>query len=176
MKIKLLSLVAAAALLFSCGTSTSTTTATSTSEHSAMGIPAGIQNSFAAQYPDATNVTWSTYDATTLPIDWELTDWPALANDDYVVTFDMGGNQYFAWYDNEGTWVGSTYTVADHASLPSAVSAFIKSQYPGYTLEKVQRELWKDRLAYELKLSSGENKVKLLIGDDGTVLKQKMKD
>ncbi len=53
-----------------------------------------------------------------------------------------------------------------------------ENQFSGYTIEKVEREFWKDRQAYELKLKSNtnSNEVKLLVDANGTILKQKLKD
>src|SRR3982751_6438214 len=105
MKVRILSLLAAAAIITSCST-----TQTSTSDNAAYGgMPATIRMDFERHYPDATNITWTTYDAAALPIDWELTDWAILDNDDYVVRFDMGSDNYYAWYDANGNWIGSTY-------------------------------------------------------------------
>ena len=171
MKLRILSLLAAAAIITSC-----TTTRTSTSDNAAYaGMPASIRMDFERHYPDATNVTWATYDGSVLPIDWELTDWTVLGTDDYVVRFDMGSDNYYAWYDADGTWIGSAYTLSNTAILPSAVSTTLNNQYKGYTIESIQKETWKDKTAYELKLVSGESRVKLLVDANGTILKTKDK-
>ena len=94
MKLKIVSLVVAITLLVSCGT-----TYTSTSNNAAynVSVPSSIQGHFAVQYPDATNIVWNAYDAATVPIDWEMTGWTMLDASDYVVTFDVGTNKYYAW-------------------------------------------------------------------------------
>jgi hypothetical protein len=171
MKLRFLSLLAAAAIITSC-----TTTRTSTSDNAAYAdMPAAIRLDFERHYPDATNVTWSNYDAIAVPIDWELTDWAVLDNNDYVVRFDMGSDNYYAWYDADGTWIGSAYAVSNTALLPSAVRTTLNSQYKDYTIESIQKESWKDKTAYEFKLVNGESRVKLLIDANGTILKQKDK-
>ena len=93
-KLKLVSLVVATTLLFSCGT-----TYTSTSDNAAynVNVPSSIKGNFAVQYPDATNIVWNSYDVATVPIDWEMTGWTTLDNNDYVVTFNVGSDQYYAW-------------------------------------------------------------------------------
>jgi hypothetical protein len=171
MKSTILSLVFAMALLSACS---STKYNTSTSNE-AFSVPSGIQTSFTTLYPTATNVTWSAYDANTVPIDWELNDWTVLGSDDYVATFDMNGRRYYSWYDNNGNWVGSTYSIADYTTLPPAINTMIRDRYNAYTIEKVQREMWKDRMAYEVKLKNGDSKLKLLIDDNGNILKEKNK-
>ncbi|MGZ5189722.1 MAG: PepSY-like domain-containing protein [Flavisolibacter sp.] len=171
MKLRILSLLFAVAIVTSC-----TTTRTSTSENAAYaGMPAMIRLDFERHYPDATNITWTNYDGSTLPIDWELTDWTALGSDDYVVRFDMGSDNYYAWYDADGTWIGSSNAISSSSILPSAVTTTLNSQYKDYTIESIQKETWKDKTAYELKLVSGDNRVKLLIDSNGTIIKQKDK-
>jgi hypothetical protein len=172
MKSKIMSLLTAMVLLLSCGT----TTNTSTSSNAAYDVPSGIQTSFTTQYPNATNVVWSGYDATLVPIVWELTTWTPLDDNDYVVRFDMDNEKYYSWYDSDGNWIGSAYVVNDHNALPAAVNNTLTSQYAGYTIESVQREMWKDNTAYEIKMKNGDNKVKLLVDGNGTILKQKAKE
>lgn len=170
---QIMCLVTAAALLItSCGT-----TRTSTSSNAAFDLPVSIRSDFEAQYPTATNVTWTQFDATMTPIDWELTGWDPLDADDYVVRFDLGKEKYYAWYDSGGDWIGSAYVISDHTNLPSAVSNILTTQFKDYTIESVQREMWGSQTAYEIKLrKTDDDKVKLLIDSNGVVLKQKNKD
>jgi hypothetical protein len=171
MKLKFLGLVTAMVLLLSCGS-----TRTSTSENYAYGVPDNIHTGFIAQYPNAANIAWARYDAANLPIDWEMTGWTPMQSDDYVVQFNLDDENYYAWYDRNGNWIGSSYTVRNNASLPAAVSNLLSTQFGGYTIEKIDREFSRDRIAYEIKLRNDENKVKLLVAEDGTILKQKLKD
>jgi hypothetical protein len=175
MKLKMLSLAAFTCLLLSCGSTTSTTSNSSTSANDAYMVPATVQTTFTTQYPTASNVNWSGYDVTVVPVDWELSGWTALDANDHAVTFDLDGNRYYAWYDSDGNWIGSTYAVNDHTTLPAAVNSLITSRYSGYTIDKVQREMWKDHLAYEIKLKNGDNKIKVLVDENGNLLKEKNK-
>src|SRR5438045_428925 len=77
---KILAYAMTAFILLSCSSKKITTT----SSENAYGVPSSIQGSFQAKYPDATNVTWSHYDAIKVPIDWDLTDWNVLSPNDYV--------------------------------------------------------------------------------------------
>ena len=172
MKLRMMFPVAAALVLLSCG---STKTTTSTSTNSAYNVPSTIQTSFTTQYPTANNVVWSAYDVATVPVDWELTSWTTLSPTDHAVTFDLDGNKYHAWYDANGNWIGSAYAVTNTTSLPAAINSTITNRYPGYTIDQVQREMWKDHMAYEVKLKNGDNKVKLLVDENGNVLKEKTK-
>lgn len=170
---KFMCFVAAAALLItSCETSR-----TSTSNNAAYDLPVSIRSDFEAQYPTATNVTWSQFDAAITPIDWEMAGWAPLDADDYVVRFDLGTDNYYAYYDSDGTWVGSAYTITNHNNLTSAIYGVLNEQFKDYTIEKVQRELWGGNTAYEIKLrKSDDDKVKLLIDPNGTILKRKNTD
>jgi hypothetical protein len=171
MKNTLFSLAVASAFLFSCGT----TSYTSTSDNAAYTTPAELQTSFTTQYPTASNVTWSAYNEAAVPIDWELSGWGPIDNKGHMATFDLDGERYYALYDANNTWMGSTFTVKDHSKLPTAVQDLISSKYSGYTIEKVDQEMRKDQVAYEVKLKKDNSKVKLLVDNNGTVLKEKMK-
>lgn len=175
MKLQFMSLFVAAGLfLASCGT-----TYQSTTDNAAYNVevPLTIRSSFAALYPDANNVSWNHYDVSAVPIDWELTGWPAMDANDYVVTFNMGNDQYHAWYDSDGTWIGSTYGFTDQSRLPLNVQQMIQSKYPGYTIVDIDKEMWKDQSAYEIKLKKDDDsKIKLLVDINGNVLKEKMDD
>lgn len=165
----MMSLIAMVGLLVSCGT-----TYTSTSNNAAYNVtvPSGIQANFAAQYPDATNIVWNSYDANNVPIDWQMTEWSALDADDFVVTFNVGSNQYYGWYDNTGRLVGSAYAITDYSTLPYSVNRLLTDKYKDYTIESAQREMSGTQTAYEVKLKSGDNKVKLLVDSNGNVLKE----
>lgn len=174
MKLKILSLFAAAAFFFaSCGT-----TYQSTSDNAAynVSVPLSIRTDFAASYPDATNVVWNSYDVTTVPIDWELTGWNTLDANDFTVSFDLGGNKYYAWYDSNGDLVGSAYVVNDYNKLPYAVTSLLQNRYNTYAIDAVQREMWGSRTAYEITLKgSNDSKIKLLVDADGNILREKTK-
>ena len=169
---KILVYTMTALILLSCSSKKITTT----SSENAYGVPSSIQGSFQAKYPDATNVTWSHYDAIKVPIDWDLTDWNVLSPNDYVVSYDMKGNRYYTYYDQNGNWVGSTYAITDYNNgLPVSVNEIINKNYSAYTIEKAHRIIWKDRTAYDLKLKNGDNRIKLLVDENGTVIKEKNK-
>lgn len=174
MKLKFLSLVAAAALMISaCGH-----TYTSTSDNAAyrVTVPDNIRNSFAVAYPDATVIVWDRYDDAAVPIDWEMTGWPVLNTDAYVVSYKVGSDQYYSWYDASGNFVGTAYAISDYSRLPYAVNQLLADKYKGYTIETVQRETYKNQAAYEIKMKAiDDTKIKLLVDANGNVLKEKLK-
>jgi hypothetical protein len=173
MKSKIMRLVAAAGIfLASCST-----TYKSTSDNAAynVNVPTGIRSNFAISYPDATNVVWNSYDINNVPVDWELAGWNNLGANDYAVTFNMGNDQYYSWYDANGNLIGTATAVSDYNRLPSAVNSTIRDRYNGYTVDGVQKEMVGSKTAYELKLSQGATKIKLLVDSNGNVLKEKTK-
>jgi hypothetical protein len=162
-------------LASSCGSTTTTTSATSESARAAVVSPPMTQTEFLLKYPTATNIEWSRYDQVPVIVDWELTGWPDLTPNDYVVAYTMDGRRYYGYYDVNGEWVGSTYVVSDFASLPSGIRNLLTSKYPGFTMTSVNTVIWKDHDAYQIELKNETNKVKMLVDMNGNILKEKTK-
>ena len=113
MKLKTFIAVGAVALLTACGTPYRAT------DSDTFVVSTTAQDAFVAQYPTSSNVVWSAYDANNVIVyDWDLAGWTTMDASDYVVRFDMDGENYYAWYDNDGTWVGTAYVVKDYTKLP----------------------------------------------------------
>ena len=163
-------LAAAAIMLAACG---NPYRATNTTVYIA---PEGIRTSFVTQYPAATNVVWSRYDpALVSVVDWELNGWQPLNDADYTVRFVLDNEDYYAWYDDSGEWVGTAYVVRDYKLMPVAVNTTIINQYPGYTITAVNKQFHKDMVAYEVELKNSDTKMKLLVDANGNVIKQRSK-
>lgn len=154
-------------------TVTTTTTDNTTAANYTVEVPATTRTTFETKYPSATNVRWSRYNSEVVPVEWDLAGWPTLDTSDFYVQFDWEGNNYYAWYDENGNWIGTTYTVTDHSKLPTTVNNAIKSQYPGYTIVEVDHEMDKNRSAWEVELQKGDQKVKILVDENGKVIKKK---
>jgi hypothetical protein len=157
--------------------STSNSTTTTTTENSNAGatnvdVPATAKTNFETKYPSASNVRWGYYEPYS-DINWEWTGWPALDTRDYSVRYNMDGNDYYSWYDQDGNWIGTTTVVSNHSSLPSPVTNAIKREFKDYTITTVNKENDKDREAYEVKLEKGSDKAVALITADGTIFKKK---
>lgn len=169
MKLKSFIAVAVIALFTACS---STYRATDTG----VVISTDATRAFDLQYPNATNVVWSSYDANVVILnDWDMAGWTVIDADDYVVHFDMDNEKYYAWYDSNGEWIGSAYVVNDFSTLPDMVRSTINLKYPGYTISSVNKEIHKDKIAYEVVLKDGDTKQIALIDLNGMVLKSKMK-
>lgn len=187
MKFRNLVFMAGALIAFSsCGENSTSETTTkdtvagasntaSTPAPSPVNVPEATKTHFESKYSNASNVTWSNYNEPVSTIEWEWTAWPVLDANDYVVSYDWNGMDYYAWYDQDGNWIGSSGTMADISGLPTAVSNTVKKEFSGYTVTSVDKENDKDREAYEVKMEKGDDKMKALISSDGTVLKKKGK-
>jgi hypothetical protein len=152
--------------------SDTTTVTPSTSTTTVVEVPATTKTTFETKYPAATNVEWSRY-REPVPVEWDLAGWPTLDTTDYVVMFDYDGYDYYSWYDENGNWIGATYTITDHSQLPAAVNNAIKTKFAGYTIVEVDKEMDKSRSAYEVELHKGDDKIKVLFAENGSVIKQK---
>lgn len=171
MKLKIFAVAAGLTSLVACGPTYQATDETLTVE-----VPTTIQSSFTADYPNAVNVVWLRYDQVPAPIDWELSGWTVLDANDYVVRYDMDGSNYYTYYDSDGNLIGTAYVITDYKLLPAAVSSTISTQYSGYSITSVHKEMQKDRLAYEVQLETSTTKVKALIDANGNVIKAKTRD
>ncbi|HUR67138.1 MAG TPA: PepSY-like domain-containing protein [Chitinophagaceae bacterium] len=136
-------------------------------------VPAKTKASFEKKYPKATNVKWGNHKPDKEKIDWELSGWPEMDEQDHKVWFHWQGSEHESRYNKSGDWVGTTNVITSPASLPAAVTKAIRSQYDGYAIRYVTREDDKDRSAYEVILEKGTDKVRALIGENGEVLKKK---
>ena len=169
MKLKNLVAGAAIVLFAACGTPYRATDVSGN-----VVVSSSTQQAFYDQYPNATNVLWSSYDPNVIVVnDWELAEYGTLDESDYAVAFDIDNDRYYAWYDRNGNWVGSAYMIKDYTLMPSAVHSTIRSQFPSYTITSVNREFKKDRVCYEVVLKRDDSKVVLLVDNNGNILKQK---
>ena len=169
MKLKTFLAVAVIALFTACST-------TYRASDTGVIISSDATRAFNQQYPTAANVVWNSYNPNLVIInDWDMAGWTVVDADDYVVQFEMDGERYYAWYDTNGEWVGSAYTVNDFATLPDAVRNTINIKYPGYAIDRANKQFHKDRVAYEVILKNADTKQVALIDADGMVIKSKMK-
>jgi len=140
----------------------------------AIVVPATITTTFTTQYPTATEVVWANYDSlAAVPIDLRMADWEKMDAEDYMATFEMDNEKYYAWYNSEGKWIGSAYKMDDISKLPAPVSTAvknaIKTKYTGYTISNVNREFQKDKKAYEVELIKDDSKVRMLVNSNGKI-------
>ena len=139
--------------------------------NTSVNVPEATRASFQAKYPSATNVRWDNYERVDW-FDWDWAGWPVLDSNDYTVTYTDDGVEYTAFYDDKNSWIGTSSMVSDHNSLPAPVSKAVTNTFPGYTIKSIRRENDKDRTAYEIKLEKGNDKAKLLVNENGKVMKK----
>jgi hypothetical protein len=170
MKLKTFLAVAAIVIFTACGTPYRAT------DVSGVVVSDDLQRSFNDQYPTATAIVWDHYNPNVVVLnDWELSEFPVMDESDYVVSFDMDGEKYYAWYESDGTLIGTAYVVNDYTKLPSVVNATLTTQFPAYRITNVNREFRKDRIAYEIVLKNDDTKVVVLVDNEGNIIKQKSK-
>ena len=153
--------------------SPATNDATATSAD--VNVPSATRTSFETKYPNASNVKWSRYkpvDKTTVDKD----DWRYnLDSNDYEVSFNWDGLDYYAWY-NDGNWLRASTNITDYSKLPAAVNNLIKNQYAGYEITEADKEHDNDRTLYEIDLKKGDDKLKLHVDENGKIVKKKGKE
>ncbi|MEO6613667.1 MAG: hypothetical protein ABIT05_12830 [Chitinophagaceae bacterium] len=171
MKLKPFIAMAAVVIFVACGTPYRAT------DTGVVVVPETTQRSFVVQYPAGSNATWSYYNHDVVILnDWEMSGWAVPDVRDYVVQFDQDNEKYYAWYDSDGTWIGTAYVVRDYSRLPMVVTATLARDYSDYSISSVNREYYKDRNAYEIVMKRPDgSKVVLLVDNDGRVLKSKIK-
>jgi hypothetical protein len=140
-------------------------------DHTTVSIPDNTRQAFTSKYPNATNVNWRKYDRPYEDIDWTWAGWPKLDTSAYQVTYTDNGNEYNAWYDKNNTWVG-TVSNMDASGLPQNVNDVIQKNYAGYTVKSVKKENDKNRTAYEIKLEKDQQKTKIMVDENGRIIKK----
>ena len=171
MKLKTLLAVAAIGMFAACETPYQAT------DTSVVVVPDNTQRAFVVQYPASSNIAWTYYDPSVVVLnDWDLAGWQVLDANDYAVRFDMDGENYYAWYDSDGNWIGTATVVKDYSRLPVVINTTLTREYQGYTIHSVNREFYKDKSAYEVTMKRSDGtKVVALIDNDGNILKYKTK-
>lgn len=153
-------------------TTPESTTVSTTTSTTSIDVPEPTRTAFQTKYPNATNVTWRKYEPNDA-IEWDWTGWPTMDTGDYVVSYNWDGTEYWTWYDDKNNWVGTVSPVTDHASLPAAVNKTVQTEFAGYTITNVDKENDKNRTAYEIEMSKGDDRMKALIAENGKVIKKK---
>lgn len=170
MKWKIFLLAAVTGLLAACGDPYMA------SDTGTVRVTRATARAFTYQYPNSTNEVWSYYSPNVVILnDWELAGWSPMDESDYVVRFNMDGEDYYAWYDSEGNWIGTAYVVRDYTRLPVAINTSLHNLYPTYTITTVNREFHNSGTYYEVTMKNDKNKVVLLVDDNGNVVRQKIK-
>ncbi len=132
-----------------------------------------VQTKFIERYPNASDVQWVRYqDVPVMDNDWNLSDWATADTMDYAAKYTIDKTSYWSWYTPQGDWIS---TVADiqTSELPDAVNNTLKSQFSDYVITFVNKENYKSETAYKIKMEKGDDKMKVVIDENGKIMKQK---
>jgi len=159
--------IAALSLFAACHSSRSAYRATDVTMTSS-----AAQTTFSTQYPNASDITWTDYDATVMsPMDWSLVGYAPLDASARLVHFSQDNQNYYVLYDAAGMRVASAYVLTDFNTLPSAVNSELQLLYPAYTVNALSRVTLNDnRTAYEVELKKLYYTARVLIDDNGRVI------
>ena len=136
--------------------------------------PDNVRTDFQTRYPKATSTTWSTYQPYDR-INWEWTGWPSMDTTYYAVNYTVDNRKHMSWWDKLGSWIGSTSTIEDSTTLPDPVKKTLKNSYAGYRITSIDEENDKNRTAYEIKLEKGDARARILVDQNGKILKKDTK-
>ncbi len=118
-----------------------------------------LQTAFEAQYPNATDVSWSKHGS------WN------------VVDFRKNGKKMEAWYSSAPIWA-MTVTDLSFSDLPAAVrNAFDTGEYRNYTVKNVEMvERRNYEPLYVVNADGGETNLDIYYLEDGSLLKTDKKN
>ena len=135
-------------------------------------VPDNVRVTFQTKYPQATNVVWYKYQ----DMNDEYTDtYPGYYDpNDFYVTYRNDNTDYVTWYSPKGEWVMTTNTITSDKLPPAALKA-LQQSYNGYTISKVDEDVYSGGTRYDIKLTKGNEKLKIHITADGQILKVKDK-
>jgi hypothetical protein len=135
-------------------------------------IPENVRVSFQAKYPGAINAVWYKYQ----DMNDEYTDvYPGYYDpSDFYVTYRWNNMDYVTWYSPTGEWVMTTNTI-NSDKLPAPALQTLQQSYNGYTIVKVDEDVYNGGTRYDVKLRKGDEKLKVHLTADGQILKVKDK-
>ncbi len=136
-------------------------------------VPTTVRSSFTTKYSDANNTRWSRYK----PEDDGYRDTyqeEQLDTSVFQVDYRYKDNDYRAWYDTQGQWIGTMYYIPVE-QVPTDVKSAVEKAYSGYNIVKVGEEEYKGGKKYDIKLEKGDEKIKIHVTSSGEILKYKEK-
>jgi len=93
---------------------------------------------------------------------------------DYYVTYNTDGTEYVTWYSPTGEWVMTTNTI-NSDKLPAPALKSLQDAYNGFTIVKVDEDRYNGGTRYDVKMTKGDEKLKVHVTADGQILKVKDK-
>lgn len=115
--------------------------------------PQNISTKFAADFQN------------TRDIDWEK------SNSLYEVEFEVGREDYTAYYDMDGNLV--MYECESYENqLPAVVKNAALSKYPNFRFDDVDKIVKGKETSYKVELKKGKLDIKIRLKDDGTIINE----
>lgn len=100
-------------------------------------------------------------------------EWEKAANL-YEVEFEIRGADYEAYYDEQGSLIMFKHDIYQ-SDLPGPIKKQIKSQYPNYRFDDIERIIKGTDVLYKVEMERGDMDIKIIIKNDGTIV-NKMQD
>ncbi len=114
-------------------------------------IPEDIKTAFKDRYKGAKKVEW------------------VIKEDRYKVNFEYKGQEMFTYLDRHGLWIKS-FTRLAQEDLPDAVTTFLQSEYPDYSLTKFYLKDTPDGQSYTVAAKGKNEYVWLEFDEKGQLL------
>lgn len=115
-------------------------------------VPSVVVNSFKKEFPKAKDVEWEK------------------KGDVYNVEFEIGlsSSDYEAWYDADGKIIKYTQEIPNR-DLPKAIKEKIKSEYKGYRVDDVKKQVENNIVTYLVEIEKKKEEMHLVFNEDGTL-------
>ncbi len=117
-------------------------------------VPENVKKEFAQRFAGAKSVKWDNESAN----EWEA-------------EFKLNGKEMTAAFDGSGKWL-ETEVELSIKDLPQAVSNVLKTEFKDYMTGEVSTVENPEMKGYEIALKNKEEKIAVIIGADGNILKK----
>ncbi|PWH84939.1 PepSY-like domain-containing protein [Brumimicrobium oceani] len=112
-------------------------------------VPSVILNNFKKEFPKAEDIEWE------------------LKKGEYNVEFEIGWTKDFeAWFSADGKLLRYTEDISEK-ELPSKVSEAVKSKFPDYRIDDVEKIVSNGKEVYKVELERGKEDFKVFFTKSG---------
>lgn len=112
-------------------------------------VPSVVINNFKKEFPKAEDIEWE------------------LKRGEYNVEFEIGWTKdYEAWFSADGKLLRYTEDISER-ELPKKVSEAVKSKFPDYRIDDVEKIVNDGKEIYELELERGKEDFKVFFTKSG---------
>ena len=117
--------------------------------------PKEVTDAFATKFPKATDTKWEKESET-----------------EFEAVFNMDGKEYSTKFDKSGKWI-ETESKIEVSALPQIVKDSVAARFADYTIENAEQvESAEKGNIFELKIEKKEGSMDLVVGSNGSILKQ----